>query len=177
MKTQVEVPEAVQVEIKKNRIKVSGPLGKSERVFPIRKIEIKIENSTVKLIARKDNALTKAVVGTFASHIENMVKGVQEKFVYKLKICSIHFPMTVKVESNNFRISNFLGGKKSRVIKIPLEVEVNISGDVIEVTSISKELAGSFAARIEQKTKPKRKDRRVFQDGIYITEKAGKEMI
>ena len=176
MRNKVQIPKGVEIGVRKNKINVSGPLGKLERVFPIRKIEIKREGDTLTLIPKKDNALTRAIVGTFGAHIKNMVKGVQERFVYKLKACSIHFPMSVKVEGKELKISNFLGEKKPKVIKIPLEVEVKVSGDIIEVGSINKELAGSFSARIEQAVRLKRKDRRVFQDGIYMIEKAGKEI-
>ena len=126
--TEIQIPEGVEVEIRKAKIIVSGPVGKVERSFPIRRIEIKKEGNTVKLTAKKDNALTKAVLGTFGSHITNMIKGVQEKFIYKLKACSIHFPMTVKVEGTELKISNFLGGKKPKVIKIPSEIEAKGRG-------------------------------------------------
>jgi len=176
MKTDIEIPEGVQLEVSKNKIRVSGPLGKTVREFPIRRLDVKVEGNIVKVVPKKTNALTKAILGTFRAHIENMIKGVQEKFVYKLKACSIHFPMTVKIEDKEVKISNFLGGKKPKIIHIKSDIDVKVSGDIIEVSSINKELAGSFAAKIEQSAKPKRKDRRIFQDGIYMIEKAGRKI-
>jgi large subunit ribosomal protein L6 len=176
MKTKITVPEKVQLHVEKNNITVEGPMGKIEREFPIKRMEIKREGNTLNLVAREDNAVTKAIVGAFGAHIENMIHGVQEKYVYKLKICSIHFPMSAKVEGSELKISNFLGEKKPKSILIPREVEVHVSGEFIEVKSINIESAGTFSARIEQATKPRRKDRRVFQDGIFMIEKAGQKL-
>ena len=47
---------------------------------------------------------------------------------------------------------------------------------MITVRSSDKEIGGQMAADIERITKVIKKDRRVFQDGIFITNKAGEEI-
>jgi large subunit ribosomal protein L6 len=79
--------------------------------------------------------------------------------------------MQVKVEGKNIVISNFLGEKKPRVANILGETTVKASGDEVVISGINKEDVGQTAANIEQLTKIKRFDPRVFQDGIYIVEK------
>ncbi len=82
--------------------------------------------------------------------------------------------MTAKIENNIFELKNFLGGKKLRTAKIPEGVDIKLNGDVIELSSRDIELVGMASARLELLTRVTKRDRRVFQDGIFITEKAGK---
>ena len=114
------------------------------------------------------------LAGTAEGHIKNMMQGIGEDFVYKLEIANVHFPMTVKIEGNIITIKNFLGEKVDRVSKILPDVKVDIKGMNVEVSSFNKESAGQTAANLESATKVKGRDRRVFQDGIFITEKAGR---
>ena len=114
------------------------------------------------------------MVDIVKAHIKNMIKGVSEGFVYTLKICSSHFPMSVSVSGNKLEVKNYLGEKVPRVLNLVENVKVTINGEEVVVESSDKELAGQTAANIELLTRRSGFDRRVFQDGIYITEKAGK---
>jgi large subunit ribosomal protein L6 len=79
--------------------------------------------------------------------------------------------MTLKVEGSKLAINNFLGEKKPRFAEILPNVNVDIKGQNITVSSPDKEAAGQTAANFEKATKVKNRDRRIFQDGIYIVEK------
>jgi len=170
---ELTVPEGVNLNIEKNKLLVSGPKGQVARDFP-QGIEIKAADKKVHISAIDVNAQTRALVGTYRAHLKNMFDGVQKPFVYKLKVCSTHFPITTTVSGSEFLISNFLGEKRARKAKIPPGVTVSVSGEIVTVESVNLELAGMTATRIEQATRISAKDRRVFQDGIYITEKYGK---
>ena len=104
-----------------------------------------------------------------------MIKGLDEGFQYKLQVASVHFPMSVKVENDELVVSNFLGEKKDRRIKLVKGVDVKVDKDIIEIQSIDIEKAGQCAANIEKGTKVRNKDRRIFQDGIFIVEKPGRK--
>jgi large subunit ribosomal protein L6 len=106
-----------------------------------------------------------------------MIHGVSEGIVYKLKMVYSHFPINLKIQGDLIKIENFLGERYPRKAKIPERVEVDIKGQDIEVRGIDKEKVGQTAANIEQATKIKNRDPRVFQDGIYIYEKDGKSLV
>ena len=105
-----------------------------------------------------------------------MIEGLTKKFTYKLEAVNVHFPMNISFDknTNKFVIKNFLGEKTDRKVKIKKGVSIKIDKNVIEIESVNKELAGQVAADIEKRAKPKNKDRRIYQDGIYIVEKPGR---
>ncbi len=170
----VEIPEGVEVEIEGSNVTVKGPKGELTRELPVPKgILIYKKDNQVVIETFFANARKRAIVGTLAAHIRNMITGVTKGYRYKLKIIFSHFPMNVKVEGDKLVISNFLGEKASRVAKILPGVTVKIdkkNNDII-VEGIDIEKVGQTAANIELATKIKDKDRRKFMDGIYIYEK------
>ncbi|MFA4646111.1 50S ribosomal protein L6 [Pyrococcus kukulkanii] len=174
VREEIEIPEGVEVTVQDNVVKVKGPKGELERRFFWPGVQIFTEDG--KVVIYKDFPRRKdiAIVRTFKAHINNMIKGVTEGFTYKLKVVYSHFPITVKVQGDEVIIENFLGEKAPRKAKILPGVTVKVKGQEIIVEGIDKEAVGQTAANIEQATRITKWDRRVFQDGIYIVEKAGK---
>lgn len=173
----IQVPEGIEARIEIDKIIVKGSKGEVSRTFPTKNLKIELKDGKIIISALQDNARIRALVGTFESHIKNMIKGVEEPYVYKLKVCSSHFPINVKLVGQELQITNFLGEKKPRKVKISPNVNVKLEGDIIIVESIDKELAGRTASDIEQATRISSRDRRIFQDGIYMIEKAGKPIV
>jgi len=103
-----------------------------------------------------------------------MIKSTTDGVVYKMKIVYSHFPMNVKVQGDKFVIDNFLGEKFPRKAAILKNVTVEVKGQDITLKGIDKDTVSQTAANIEQITRVINRDLRVFQDGIYITEKDGK---
>lgn len=174
--TVIKIPEGVQVDRKDHMVTVKGAQGENTRKLFDTRISIEVKGDEVHIASKKGTKREKTNMGTFAAHMRNLIKGVQEPFVYTLKICSGHFPMNVSVADNTLSVKNFLGEKIPRTLTIEKGVDVNVAGSDITVTSANKELAGQTAANIERLTRITNKDRRIFQDGIYITNKAGKEI-
>ena len=112
-------------------------------------------------------------MGTFRSHITNMIIGVTAGFEYKMKIVYSHFPVKTSVKGDKFVIENFLGEKYPRSASILGDTKISTKGDEVVLTGSDKEHVGQTAANIEQITRIKGYDPRVFQDGIYITQKGG----
>lgn len=171
-----EVPKGVTVEM--NGLKAVVKSGNTELIREISKfVVVKQEGTMLTVSACNKSANARILAGTYASHIKNMLAGVQKPYTYKLKVVGTHFPITVSQSGEELMIQNFLGEKKPRKAKLVKTVSVKIQGDIITVESADIEKAGMVAARIEQATKVRGKDRRVFQDGIYIFEKAGQAIL
>lgn len=176
-KKSVAIPEGVETILDGSLFKVKGNKGENQRLIASPLVRITIENRTLNFYARgKEGKITKKekrVIGTFAAHIVNLIVGISEGFEYKLKICSGHFPMNVKAENREIVIKNFLGEKVPRRARIGEGVSIDIKGDIIFVKGTDLDAVSQTAARIEQSTRITNRDRRVFQDGCYIIEKAG----
>jgi large subunit ribosomal protein L6 len=170
---EIEVPQGVTVTLTGATLTVKGQKGQMAREFRYPGIALKVDGGKVFVETAKDDKQTKATVGTYASHVKNMVTGVSEGYEYHMKIVYAHFPIQVKVEGKDkVSIGNFLGERKARSANIVGTTKVAIQGAEVVVTGPNKEEVGQTAANIEQACKIRKRDPRVFQDGIYITRKA-----
>ncbi|MEK6899432.1 MAG: 50S ribosomal protein L6 [Nanoarchaeota archaeon] len=172
---EIAIPEGITCSFSDKIFHCSKASKKLERKIYIPGVGIKIEDGKIVFSAKKGNKKTLACIKTWCAHIRNLFSGLEKEFVYKMEICNVHFPMTVKVEGSKFVVTNFLGEKENRVANILDNVEVKINGVNVEVKSIDLERAGQTAANIEKATLVRKRDRRVFQDGIFITSKPGVE--
>jgi len=170
------IPEGIEAEINGSTLSIKGKEGESSREFKTDGLMFEKKGNEIIIGSKKATKKEKKMINTTKSHIENMIEGAQKKFEYKLKICFNHFPFTVEVKGNEAFVKNFLGEKIARKLKIPGGVEVKIEKDIITVKSHDKELAGQTAANFETATRIRLRDRRVFQDGIFITDKNGRQM-
>ncbi len=168
---QVEIPEGVEVSVEGSKVTVKGPRGQVSRKLSYPEIEIKKEDSYLVVNSKLDRKQQKAMVGTLAAHIGNMIAGVTKGFEYKMKVVYSHFPIQLKAASGELVISNFLGERKSRSARVLDGVKVDILKDELVLTGIDKENVGQTMANIEQATRVHGFDIRVFQDGIYLVDK------
>ncbi len=172
----VEIPEGIQVEIDKGTVTVKGDKGEVRKNLFNPLIKISKQDNHIKFESRRFTKQTKKIINTFKAHVSNAIRGAKEGHTYKLKICSGHFPMTVSVKGDVFEVKNFIGEKVPRTIKIKEGTTVKVDGTEITVEGPDKEHTGQMAAMIEKLLKRPGFDTRIFQDGIYITEKDGKKI-
>jgi large subunit ribosomal protein L6 len=167
----VQIPEDVEVSLEGKRVTVKGVKGTLTRDFSYAPIKLELNNKTIKVWAEWPRKKEAALVGTIYSHIQNMITGVKKGFTYKLKIVFSHFPISVKVKDKEVLIENFTGERNPRRTKIIGDVKIKVQSEDIIVQGINLEDVSQTAANIEQATKVKNKDPRVFLDGIYIYER------
>jgi large subunit ribosomal protein L6 len=168
----IQVPDGVQLTIDGRRVTAKGAKGMLMRDFSHEPVQLEIKGKTVKVWAEWPRKKESALVGTIRSHIQNMITGVTKGFTYKLKIVFSHFPISTKVKEKTFLIENFTGERSPRKAKIIGNVQVKIEGEDIIVQGINLEEVSQTAANIEQSTKVKKKDPRIFLDGLYVFEMA-----
>jgi large subunit ribosomal protein L6 len=165
----LEIPDGISVSIEDRIISVKGKLGTIKKDFTKLPAFLTIENNIVKIepygTRRKDFAISK----TAQSIINNMIKGVQNGYKYRMKIVFAHFPITVKIKDGKVHVENFFGERKARISNIVGDsTKVAIEGDDIVITGPHLEHVSQTAANIELSTRVKNKDQRVFLDGVYV---------
>ena len=172
----VEIPGGVEAEIEGGTVIIRGPEGENKRHFSIEGIEMKKSGNEISIGSKVTTKKEKKVINTTVAHIKNMINGVQKKFEYELKAVFSHFPMTLEAKGKEVLIKNFLGEKTPRKALMPEGIQLEINGNAIKISSTDKELAGQAAAKLETATRIRARDKRVFQDGIFMIKKAGREI-
>lgn len=174
MKRKVEIPEDVEAELSDEGVVIKGGGEEVDLKLNHPLIDIESKGGEIIVETRTDNKKTSSISNTFKSKIENGIEGVKEGFEYRLKVIYKHFPMEISTQGNKLVVSNFLGEKEDRKAKIIQGVDVEVDDEEIIVKGADKEKVGQTAANIESNMQsPNTKDRRVFEDGIYIVEKPG----
>ena len=171
----IALPEGASASVAGDVITVSKDGQSLSREFRHHKVEVRAVNGDLEVFVNLPRRSDKALAGTWAAHLRNMALGVDEGFEYRLKAVFSHFPMSLKVDGKQMIINNLFGEKVPRVAKLPwspAEVEVRVENktDVV-VRGADREKVGQTAANIERACRIKKRDRRVFQDGIYIVSK------
>ncbi|MGB8933992.1 MAG: 50S ribosomal protein L6 [Candidatus Nitrosopolaris sp.] len=172
IKAEIPIPENVKAEIRDNVIIVEGRLGKLKK--NIMKIPVVVVIQDKNIIIRPHGKRKKdlAITNTTKSIIRNMITGVEKGFTYRLKIVSAHFPMSVKLKGDKVNIENYFGERSPRTSQIVGETtKVTVGGEDVIVQGPSLEDVSQTAANIELSANMKRKDHRVFLDGVYIYSK------
>ena len=176
-RVEIDIPDDVSAEIKNLDLTIEGPNGSVTKTLWYPAVSVAVEDGQIVIESQKGDAKTNATVGTFESHVENMLYGVTEGWEYKMEIYYAHFPMQVNVQGDEVEIENFLGEKAPRHAKVRGDTQVQVDGEEVVLTGPNKEDVGQTAADIEQLTRVNDKDTRVFQDGVYITQKPEKETV
>ncbi len=169
---ELEIPEDISIRLDRGIVYVKGPKGECAKDFNRIKVKVEIRGNKVILAAMGKKRSDHAILHAAKKHILNLFKGVKGGFTYKLKIVYSHFPITVKVKGNTVYIENFFGERAPRKASIVGKLtKVTVSGDDVIVEGPCLEEVSQTAANIEQATRIKEKDLRVFLDGVYIYEK------
>ncbi|MDP6641104.1 MAG: 50S ribosomal protein L6 [Nitrososphaerales archaeon] len=166
-----KVPEGIEVSFNENILFVKGPLGEIKRDFSKIRSNISLNGNTITITPFSLRKRHRSITNTSRSLIRNMITGVTKGFTYKLKVAYAHFPITVKIKGDEVHVENFYGERSPRISKIVGDCKLEVQEDDVIVRGVSLDDVGQTAANIEQATKVKRKDQRVFLDGVYIYEK------
>ncbi|MDW8083745.1 MAG: 50S ribosomal protein L6 [Candidatus Caldarchaeum sp.] len=168
----VSIPSDASVRIEGKKLVFEGKKGRVVKDVSHVPAEIRVEGERIVFRVPGKSRKSKALLGTLVSIAKNALTGVSKGYVYRMKVVSSHFPITVKVVGKEVHITNFIGERYVRKAKIVGDVSVQVKGDEIIISGVDRESVGQTAANIENATTIPRKDPRKFLDGIYVAEKA-----
>lgn len=170
-KQTITIPAGTTVTFTDGVFAVKGPKGELKKNFN-NSIDIKIEGNDITLTPVKKSIETNALWGTYASHIVNMLQGVNTPFVKKLILEGIGYKADVSGTSLNMA----LGFSHPVKLEIPTGLTVTSEKGVVTVTGPDKELVGQFAAIIRDHKKPEPYKGKGFRyEGEVIKRKQGKK--
>jgi large subunit ribosomal protein L6 len=172
----VAIPDGISCEVSHKSFVCKKGNDSVTKAFNKPGLVMKINGKNVEISNAKANKKDTAVVKSAVAHVKNMFRGLEKHYVYHMEICNVHFPMTVKHEGNKLIINNFLGEKEKRFATIVAGVKLEIKGQQLVLSGADVEAVGQSAANIEKATWVTHRDRRVFQDGIFITSKDGEDI-
>jgi large subunit ribosomal protein L6 len=170
----IPIPDTVKASVSHKILHVQGPLGKTRKTFKKIPVELQVEGKNVILKSVGMRKRDYAIFKTSESIINTLFKGVQNGYTFKMKIVYAHFPITVKVKDGNIHVENFQGERAARVSKIFGDTKVVPKGDDVIITGPVLTDVSQTAGSLQQNTKVKNKDHRVFLDGLYLFEKLDK---
>jgi len=171
-KQPIAIPAGVEATINGLDITVKGPKGELSRVFKTDVVSVTLENNAFVLSLAEDTVFSRALIGTYASHLNNMITGVTDGFQKKLIVEGVGFRSEVK----GAELHMSLGFSHPVILSIPSELSATAEKNVITITGIDKESTNQFAAQIRAKKKPEPyKGKGIRYEGEIIRRKQGKK--
>lgn len=171
-KMPVAIPSGVEVTLTDGVLMVKGPKGTLSRTVK-NDVDFTVEGSEVKLTP-KETVLAKALWGTYAAHLHNMIKGVTEGFTKVLEIEGVGYRAEVK---GNEIVLN-VGFSHPVLLTIPEGITAVVEKSAITLTGADKDELGQFAANVRKVRKPEPyKGKGIRYRGEYIIRKQGKKAV
>ncbi len=169
----MKIPEGVSLEVLEGKYVAKGPKGSVEKAFNSSVASIEVSGGEAEVKPRKGlpkRRSATAALNSIRAHVRNALEGAATGFSKKLVVVFAHFPITVEVKGSDVLIKNFLGEKSARKAAVLAGVQVKVDKQEISVTGADRYAVGQTAANIIQATRISERDRRIFQDGIYVSE-------
>lgn len=170
-KQPIAIPQGVEVKKDGDQITIKGPKGELSRSFKTDVISIEVSD-TIAVTLVENTVFSRALLGTYASHIKNMIHGVTEGFDKKLIVEGVGFRSEVK--GNELHMS--LGFSHPVVMEIPEGISAIAEKNKITISGTDKEATNQFAAQVRAKKKPEPyKGKGIRYEGEIIRRKQGKK--
>ena len=170
-KRPIAVPAKTEVTVSGGLVMVKGPKGTLQK--PIyRMVTIDVGADGVQVSPKVQSLESRALIGTYASHVKNMISGVNTGFSKKLIIEGVGYKWDVQGKTLNLA----LGFSHPVKVAIPEGLVVKADKGALDISGFDKELVGQFAADIREMKKPEPyKGKGIRYDGEVIRRKQGKK--
>ncbi len=168
------IPAGVTAKIDGNTITVKGALGELAQAFVHKEVAVTITEEGVVFTLVKETVFGRALLGTYAALVRNMIEGVAKGYTKKLILDGIGYKVNV-VGKN---VDMALGFSHPVSVPIPAGITASNEKNTLTVTGINKEHVGQFAAMIRSLKKPEPyKGKGFHYDGEIIRRKQGKKNV
>lgn len=170
-KRPIAIPAGTDVSVGGAEITIKGKGGTLVRpLHP--SVSIKVENNMVSVEPKGSSRLARALWGTYAAHVRNMISGVNAPFVKKLQVEGIGY----KADMVGKDIKLMVGFSHPVLVKIPEGLTVVIEKNIITISGANRDAVGQFAANVRSVKKPEPyKGKGIRYEGEVITMKEGKK--
>ncbi|HWO07588.1 MAG TPA: 50S ribosomal protein L6 [Candidatus Paceibacterota bacterium] len=170
-KQEITVPAGTEVSVSTDAVTVKGKGGTLQKpLHPA--IKISVANGIAKVEPANSSRLARALWGTYAAHLKNMIEGVNEPFVKKLQVEGIGY--RAEVSGKNLKLQ--IGFSHPVVVAIPEGVTAAVDKNIITISSADKEKVGQFAASVRELKKPEPyKGKGIRYEGEVVRQKQGKK--
>jgi large subunit ribosomal protein L6 len=170
---EIQIPSGVKVELAEGggEVTIAGKLGSAKKKVNTRLLSVAVSEGKVVIREAEHKKLAKKsalAAQALASEIKRAMHGVEEGVEKKMKIVFAHFPMSIEIKEGSVLAKNVFGEKKPRAAKIIGATKVEVKGQDVIVRGVDPYDVGQTAANINRLSFARRKDSRVFQDGIYF---------
>ncbi len=170
-KRPIAIPAGTDVTVASGELAVKGKGGTLKRaIHPA--VSIAVDGKSVSVTPLAQTRLAQALWGTYASHVRNMIAGVNQPFVKKLQIEGIGF----RAELSGKTLSLSIGFSHPVKMAVPEGLTVAVEKNIITISGADKEQVGQFAAVVRAQKKPEPyKGKGIRYEGEVVREKQGKK--
>lgn len=173
-KKPLAIPVGVTVSMEGNTLTMKGPLGELTQAFVHKEVSVTTGEEGVVFTLAKNTVFGRALLGTYAALVRNMLEGVTKGYTKKLILDGIGFKVNV-VGKN---VDMALGFSHPVSVPIPAGITAVNEKNTLTVTGIDKALVGQFAASIRALKKPEPyKGKGFHYEGEIIRRKQGKKNV
>lgn len=171
-KKEIIIPAGTEVSVVSTELIVKGKNGTLKKlVHPA--VTVAIDGQNVTVNPANNSRLAKALWGTYAAHVRNMISGVNTPFIKKLQIEGIGY----KAEMQGTNLKMALGFSHPVLVAIPQGVTVLVEKNIVTVSGSDKEVVGQFAASVRSIKKPEPyKGKGIRYEGEVVRMKQGKKV-
>ncbi len=170
-KRPITIPAKTDITVGGGLITVKGPKGTLSKPLN-RLVSIEVGAEGVQVSPKSDSLEARATLGTYASHVRNMIEGVNKGFAKKLLVEGVGYKWEVKGKDLNLA----LGFSHPVKVAIPEGLTVTVEKGALNIVGFDKELVGQFAANVRALKKPEPyKGKGIRYEGEVIRRKQGKK--
>ncbi len=152
---------------------VKGPKGTLTQEIK-KEVAVAITDGVLTLTPVNDSLEARALWGTYASLLRNMITGVTEGYVKSLQIEGVGY----RAEASGNKLTISVGFSHPVVLEIPEGITLTVEKGEITIKGVDKHAVGQFAANVRKVKEPEPyKGKGIRYKGEYIIRKQGKKAV